>query len=216
MPIPQGKIPQVMGCIIRVSLLDDDGTPSAGLSSYATDCLSKLTVTPTYTAGQEIKESNACGVSYIDFKAPDALTNAAVSLDLLAPDPILTTLLCPSTKKLNVASGVDGWAYPPIGALTGQCAIEIWAQRINNGVLDPVYPYARWLLPFVNNMQLGAREFSNTAQHSLFDGQAYESENFFDGPLNDWTHTSDRVAQWIPTATIPDGTTGAAATVTAS
>lgn len=211
----QRRVAQVMGCAIRVSTLDADGTPNG--PSYVTDCLSKLTITPSYTDGQEIKETNACGSNYIDFLADSTLDRCDIDLDLLLPDPALSDILLGGSKSIPVGAGAaEGWAMPPIGPITGQLAIEIWAQRVFNGILDPTYPYAWWAVPLAKNMRMGAREFSNTAQHNLITGQAYQNVNYFDGPGNDWPASSDRIAQWIPTATIPDGTTGAVVTVTGS
>jgi len=175
--------------------------------SYVSDCLSKFTCTPNYQAGQEIKEDNACGSTFIDYLAPASLTRGNLDIDLLAPDPNLLKMLSFASKRLTGAWGT-GWAMPPLGAVSGQCAIELWALRINNGKLDPSFPYAHWIFPYVKNVQFGAKEFSNSAQHTLVTGECYENANFFDGPQNDWPTDSDRFAQWIPVTTLPtaDGT----------
>lgn len=214
--LPQVKVPQVSCCAIRVSILDLDGTPTVDASaSYVSDCLSKLTITPNYEAGSEIKEDNACGNTYVDFLAEASLTRVNIDIDLMAPDPNLLEVLASAGRRLNGAFGV-GWGLPPLGKVTGQCAIELWAQRINNGKLDPTFPYAHWILPYVKNVQFGAHEFSNTVGHTLLTAEGYENANFLDGPQNDWPTVSDRAAMWIPTATIPTNDTGAFVAVAAS
>lgn len=215
--LPEVKVPQVGCCAIRVSQLDTDGTPTVGsTTSYTTDCLSKLTATPNYEDGQEIKEDNACGSTYIDFLAPASLTRGNLEIDLLAPDPILLKLLQSASSRIIGAWGM-GWADPPLGPVTGQCAIELWAMRINNGKLDPTFPYAHIVFPFVKNVKLGAAEYANSAQHTIVTGEAYENSLFFDGPLNDWpAPAASRWRQWVPTATLPDATTGTYTTVASS
>jgi hypothetical protein len=204
----QNQLPQVQACAVRVALLDSDGSPSGGASaSYITDALVKCTVTPVYEDGAQVTEQNACGNTYLDYRSDDTLTRGDIELDFLTPDPKLHAILISQGSVLTGAWG-EGWAYPPIGTLSGQLSLELWAKRINNGILDPSFPYARWAIPLCKNMRLGAREFSNTPQHSLINGQCYENENWFDGPANDWPSSSDRIAQWIPVTSLPtiDGT----------
>lgn len=198
-------LPQVQACAVRVSLLTTAGRAVGGASgSYMTSALVKATITPVYTDGAEIKEENACGRTFIDYISDDSFTRADVEFDFLAPDPLLHSILLSGGSVLTGAWG-KGWAYPPIGALTGQLAVELWAKRIDNGIQDPTFPYAWWTLPLVKNCRIGAREFSNTTQHSTITGRAYENSQYFDGPGNDWPAASSRVAQWIPTAAIPAG-----------
>ncbi len=184
-------------------------------TSYVSDSLSKLTITPNYEEGDEITEKNACGTSYVDYLSPASLTRINIDLDFLTPDPNLINTISTETERLTGAWGV-GWGYPAFGDVSGQCAIELWANRINNGKLDPTFPYAHWILPYVKNIRFGAREFSNTVQHTVLTAEGYENSNFFDGPANDWPTASDRAAMWVPTATLPTNTTGALTAVVGS
>lgn len=201
--VAQVCLPQVQACAIRVALLDTTGKPTGGASaSYVSNALVKATIKPVYQDGAEIKEDNACGTTLVDFLSDSTLVRADVDFDFLTPDPYLHSIFLSGGEVLTGAWGT-GWAYPPIGVLTGQLSVEMWAKRINAGIADQTFPYARWVLPLVKNVRLGDRELSNTAQHSLLTGQCYENANWFDGPANDWPASSDRIAQWIPVATIP-------------
>jgi hypothetical protein len=87
---------------------------------------------------------------------------------------------------------------PPIGVLAArQVSIEFWARRINNGVMDPDFPYAWHVLPLVRNLRPGARQFGAARQANIFTGQGYENLLWGDGPTNDWPAASDRVHQWV-------------------
>lgn len=196
-------LPQVQACAVRVALLGSDGTPSGGASaSYVSGALVKATLKPVYKDGAAIQEDGACGTSLVDYVSDDSLTRADIDLDFLTPDPLLHSILLSQGAVLTGAWG-KGWAYPPIGTLSGQLSLELWAKQINNGVPDPNFPYARWVIPLVKGMRLGDREFSNTGQHSLLTGKCYENTNWFDGPANDWPAASDRIAQWIPAVSHP-------------
>jgi len=198
-------LPQVHACAIRVAALGIDGVPAPGAQNmYVSDALTKLTIKPVYEAGTEIVERNACGAVGVDYKAPDSLKRADIELELLTPDPFLHQLLTDGGIAFAAAGGGEGFQYPPIGQLTGfGVSIELWSKRIDSGALDNTYPYAWWVLPRVQNLKLGDREFSETAQKSPFTGEAYENAAWFDGPANDWGDPSDRLAQWAPTTTLP-------------
>lgn len=203
-------LPQVHACVIRVTALEADGVPLPGADNmYVSDALTKLTLKPVYTDGDEIEEKNACGTVGVNYKGDDSFKRCDVELELLTPDPYLHALLIGTGDLLEPASGGVGFAYPSIGAITGNgVSIELWAKRIDNGALDATNPYAWWALPRVTNLRLGDREFSASAQKSPIVGQALENPNWFDGPDNLWTEASDRVAQWIPTDVLPDVSCG--------
>lgn len=198
-------LPQVHACVIRVTALEADGVPLPGASNmYVSDALTTLTIKPVYTDGDEIEEKNACGTVGVNYKAQDSFKRADFDLELLTPDPYLHSLLIPGSELLNPSSGGVGFAYPSIGAVPEYgVSIELWAKRIDDGALDATNPYAWWALPNARNMRLGDREFAASAQKSPISGQLYENVNWFDGPSNDWEAASDRVAQWIPTSTLP-------------
>ena len=202
-------LPQVHACVIRVTALAADGGPLPGDDTmYVSDALTKLTLKPVYTDGDEIEEKNACGTVGVNYKGDDTFKRCDIDLELLTPDPYLHTLLA-SGGELLTANGGVGFAYPPLGAVTGNgVSIELWAKRIDDGSLDATNPYAWWVLPRIKNLRLGDREFSATAQKSPFVGQALENDFWYDGPLNDFDAASDRVAQWIPTDTLPTPTCG--------
>lgn len=198
-------LPQVHACVIRVTALEANGILDAGADTmYVSDALTRLTLKPVYEDATEIKERNACDTVGVDYKGDDTFLRADVELELLTPDPFLHTLLSSGGALLQPGGGGYGFAYPPLGPITGNgVSIELWAKRIDNGDLDSTNPYAWWALPKVKNLRLGDREFSASAQKSPFVGQALENDNWFDGPDNLWDVASDRCAQWIPTDTLP-------------
>lgn len=199
--------PQLQCCAVRVTALNLNGSTVIGASSsYVTDSMVKITLKPNYQAGDEIKEKNACGTVYVDYLSPPSFVRDDLDLDFASDDPQLLSILVPQGGILSVGGAV-GFAGPPIGVQSGQCGIELWTKRVSGGVVDPTFPYAHWLFPYVNNVQLGNREFSSTAGHTLLSGEAVENTNWFDGPANDWPAVgSNRSHQWIPTATLPTAT----------
>lgn len=198
-------LPQVHACAIRVARLAANGAPLVGAQNlYVSDALSILTTTPVYTDGDEIEEKNACGNVAINYRGDDSFKRLDVALTLVTPDPELHEMLASGSEVLTDGAAV-GWAYPPIGSVGGNgVSIELWSKRIDDGDLDATFPYAWWVYPKVKNLRVGERAHQNGPLLAPLAGQAYENPNWFDGPLNDWPATSDRVGQWIPTAALPD------------
>jgi hypothetical protein len=203
-------IPQLFCCAIRVAALQANGQPAVGGAMYVSNALQKATLTPIYNAGVEIKEDNACGATFIDVLADPTLVRADLSLDFLTPDPYLHSILLSQGVLLTDAGGGGvGFAYPPVGQVTGNgVSIELFTQRMVDGALSLVHPYAQWALPRVRSLQLGPRDFSNAAQHSIITGQCNENPAWINGPANDFDAESDRIAQWIPCDVIPTATCG--------
>jgi len=196
-------LPQVQACAIRVAYLDSNGVPTVGANKlYVSDALTELTMEPVYEDADEITETNACGSIAVNYQGDPTLKRGDIEITIASQDPYLVAMLGGGTVLSD--SGVNGFAMPAIGAInSAPVSIEVWAKRIDDGELHDEYPYAWWVLPKVTRLKHGSRTFNNGAQLPSFTAQAYENENWFDGPLNDWPVASDRFAQWFPTASLP-------------
>lgn len=205
--------PQVQACAMRVTRLTADGSPDQGANNlYVTDTLVTLTATPVYADADEIEVKNACGVVCVSSIGDDTFKRLDISLSLCVPDPELSELL---TGGVVLTSGAAvGYGYPAVGTAPGSSvSIELWAKRIDTatGDIDSTYPYNRWLFPKVKNLRVGERVFENGAFASPFTGRGFGNTEWLDGPEGDWPYPavgSDRVAQYIPVATIPDTACG--------
>lgn len=201
-------LPQVAACMVRVARLDSNGVPTPGANNlYTSDALTTFQFAWEVQAGDEITENNGCGVQVINFKAPDTLRRGNITIGIVTPDPQLSEML--SGGDVITSGAAVGVSAPPLGELLeNPISIEIWAKRIRSGHLDPVYPYARWVYPWVSNVRPDDHTQDNSALKPQFIGQAFENTNWFNGPLNDWPVASDRVYQWLPVTTIPSANCG--------
>lgn len=200
--------PQVQACAIQVTRLAANGAPLVGAENrYVSNALVTLGWTSVYTDGEEIEDRNACGDVVVNYRGRDSFKRGDVEITLASPDPFLSELLS-GGDVLDVVGLPAGFAAPPIGPVTGNgIGIELWAIRVDNGVEDGDFPYAHWLYPRIKNLRLGDHEHGNSSIQPPFTGQAYENQNWGDGPTTgSWPATSDRVYQWIPAATIPTPT----------
>lgn len=195
--------PQIQAVRMRVSRLDGAGVPDPGPTNmYVTDAFVNITVTPVYLDGLDTNVPNAGGVTCIDYKGPDTLRRAEISIELCTPDPYLMEML--SNGTLLDDSGDIGWAAPPVGQISQRAvSIEAWAKRIDDGDLDPFRPYAWWVYPKALNLRLSPHTHMNGPLQPTFTGHLVENENWWDGPTNDWPVASDRLYQWFPTSTLP-------------
>lgn len=201
--------PQVHACAIRVARLEADGVPLPGASNlYVSDALVTMTFTPVYTDGTEIEDKNACDVVGVYYRGNDTFKRGDVSLQIITPDPFLSEMLS-GGDVLAGGAAPDGYAAPPLGAVTGDgISIELWSKRILDGDVDPNYPYAHWAYPKIKNLRLAPHTHAAASLQPTFTGQAYQNENWYDGPVGDWPAASDRVYQWLPDATIPTASCG--------
>lgn len=201
-------LPQLSACRMRVTLLDSNGVPHVGSEAmYVSKAFSEVTFTPVYTDGDEIEDKNACGEVEVNFRLPDSFKRLDMSITLLSADPYLSQLL--SGGDVLTDGDAKGFALPAIGTTPAQIvSVELWCKRINNGALDPDYPYAWWVFPQLQNLRVGDKTFNSGTQLGVFSGQAVENPNWYDGPLNDWPVSSDRCAQWIPTTALPEVSCG--------
>lgn len=199
----QPCLPQVHACRMRIALLDVDGVPLPGPENLiVSNALATMDVTHVYTDGTEIEDKNACDEVLVYYRGPDTFKRADVSLSILTTDPYVQAFL--SGGQVLEDGDRVGYAAPPLGVVQGNgVSIELWSKRIDDGDLDADSPYGWWVYPRVRNLRLGNHQHGPVTLRPAFSGQAYQNPNWFDGPLNDWPATSDRVWQWIPTDTLP-------------
>jgi hypothetical protein len=203
--MPDECLPQVQADAIRVALLAANGAPLPGAGNlYVSDALTTLTITPVYKDGTEIEEENAAGEVCVSYQGDPSLKWAEVEIELCTPDPYLEAMLGSGTV-LDLGGDVPpGFAMPAIGKIQGAgVSIELWSKRVNNGDLDPDYPYAWYAYPKIVQLRPGARNHANESIKPTFTGRALENVNWQDGPTNDWPAASDRFGQWVPTITLP-------------
>lgn len=205
-------LPQLQAVRLRAARLDASGVPDPGAGNLiVTKALTQFTFSPVYEDGDEVTVKNAGGEICLDYRSPDNLRRGDFNLTICSFDPDLMSFFGGGD---TIADGdATGYASPAIGAVTGSgISVELWVKRINDGDLDPDYPYARWALPKLKNLRQGEVQFQNGETLPAFSGQMYENPNWFDGPANDWPATSDRMYQWLPVTAndLPAITDGAA------
>ncbi len=189
---------------MRACLLDTDGSPLVGPKSmYVTDSMIKADFTPNYEDGDDITQKNGSGVVCLSYTGPATLKNYSGSLTICVPDPELYSLLTGGTILTDSGESV-GWASPEVGVdpMPDGVSIEYWSRAIVGGGTAGTKPYYHWLFPRVKmtpdqvTLEAGALqpEFNYTAE---------TNPNWGAGPVGDWTHASDRIAQFVRTSTLP-------------
>jgi hypothetical protein len=201
-------LPQVQAFRTRITKLDTNGVPTPGANNmYVTSALITLTTTPVYVDGDEFEEKNGGGTICVSFKGDDTFKRLDWELTVCTPDPYLLEML---TGGAVLTDGdAVGFAYPNLGPITPTpISIEMWTKRVNEGVLDPAFPYAWWVLPWSTSMRFGNKTFGNNALLPVIQGRAFENDNWYDGPTNDWPVASTAPLQYIPctAADVPEVT----------
>ena len=83
-----------------------------------------------------------------------------------------------------------GYVAPRLGAIPARAhagvSIELFGQAIIDGTQASDLPYYWWVFPRVKDMHVQPREFANSPNLLILEGQAYENPNWGDGPTHEW------------------------------
>ena len=200
---------QINACAMRVSRLEPNGVPDPGADNLIVSAgLASMSFTPVYAEGEEIEVKNACGDICIAYKAPARLKRIDLVLDLCQLDPELFEMLA-GGGVLTDGDAV-GYEAPDVGEdpTPYGVSMELWAQRIIDGELDPDFPYEWWVFPRTR-WRFNERTFNNGPMSHPLSGEGTQNTNWYDGPLNDWPlPPADRLWQHIPTSGVPTTSCG--------
>lgn len=198
---------------LRVARLASDGTTPAGSGNmYVTNAVVKLGMTPDLETGTEVTKKDGQGRLCLAVRTPDVLKRLTLQLEVCSFDPELTELLSGGAVIVDGVPSTIGYAYEQIGTdpVPNGVSLELWTKRYVSSVF---VGYARWAIPRAY-LHKSDRTISGDGQDNVFDGFAVENANWGNGPVNDWTASSARVAQWVQSATVPTGAVGYQATPT--
>lgn len=113
----------VFAVATRITALDVNGFPAAGLNSFTTSTLIKATLTPVVETGDDIAIKNAAGDLVTVAKHGDMVKYVTVALELALPDPQLEQILAGGTvlndngTALGVPTGLAATAQTTLGTL---------------------------------------------------------------------------------------------------
>lgn len=194
----------------RLTLLNDDGTLQQGSeTSYVSDNMIKADIGLEYEDGDEITVKNGAGVVCLSYKAPDTLKRGTITgFQFCAPDPYLLKWLIGARVILDDDNNAIGAGAPEVGTdpTPNGVSVELWTRAIIQGAYAG---YFWWALPRCFFRMDGNLTASGTdGMIPEFTGFCTQNPNWLDGPANDWLWPSDRVWQFVQTATLPDLTRG--------
>lgn len=193
---------------LRAVRLGQTGAPLVGAgNAYETDNLVKLDFTLNYREGEEKERLNGAGRACLYYKAPDTVRDLTIdSLELCYPDPELEEFLGGGDVLVDGDDDPVGYAAPEVGTDPSGfgVGIELWSSAVHDEGVDDAFPYIRWLFPRERLRPSGTKSVSTDPLVTNFEGRGQQNSGYGNGPMNDWTYTSNRVYQWYRTATIPD------------
>jgi hypothetical protein len=207
----------VSGVALRVTKLGVDGAPIVGTdNAYVTNAFMSLAFTPEYTEGEEVEEKAADGTVCVYYKIPDVLKRVTFELALCAPDPEMYEIIAGGTLLESGTPGdTVGWAAPETGqeATPNGISMEVWSRAIVAGKPSGTNPFWRWVFPYAQMRLTGDRTLENGMMANTFEGYGVGNAAWGDGPVGDWSYTSDRAYQYAREADFPTGINGYQAVV---
>lgn len=127
MAILTDKVNSIQAVRLRAMRLTDAGAPDIGAGNMlVTDALISVQVSEEVEAGAEVIQKNGSGAICLNYKAPDRLKRASLSMNLCQLDSELLWLIAGGTliDDGGQAIGVD---RPDGSADIPKAAIEVWS-----------------------------------------------------------------------------------------
>lgn len=192
----------------RVCNLDATSTPVTATTNFWTsNQFISVGFTPTYQAGADVAQLAADGTLCADYKAPDMLRYAAISVAICNPEPELRAMLGGGVLFTPPpgSGAVSGYGAPQRGSIPqpNGVAIEAWSRAVVNGKQASVNPYWYWVFPYCQIWPVGETRLENGLPAFAFQGYAYGNANFGTGPTGLWPFTSDRAYQFARASALP-------------
>ena len=209
-------------CALRITALDDNGTPLVGASSAVVRSLVQIQKSTTISTGTSFEQRDGCGNICASKTGVDAITGVGLELQLCQYDFALAALLLgtdPILGNVFTASGPIGVDLPSstAGAGNGVC-VEAWSKAMDGSEqavsqasnlvwVHYVWPKVTWVP--------GQTTLAEGVILTSFTGKGVENSQIFDGPFDDFP-TQPQGAEYVfYDEDIPD-VTCAYATVVAS
>lgn len=190
---------------MRVTKLDDTGSPLVGpRNSYTTDALIQAQLGLEYEDGDEIIQKNGAGLICLTYKANDSLKRGTISgLQVCTPDPNILQFMV-GGRVLERGAAQVGYQAPEVGSDPNPngFSLELWTRAVIDGAFAG---YFWWVVPRAQLRPSG--DWTLSGADPLvpeFEGTCTQNPNWLDGPNNDWEFNSERVWQFVQTATIPN------------
>jgi len=200
-------------CAVRVSLLDDDGTPEG--TYYVSDKTVSLGFTPVLSTGQEREVRNGCDCVVATDKAPDVLLRFTFEIAQGVLEPGLLAMLLGQTPILDPDTPASVIGINMIcDELCGKpyVALEAWAQAYDVDHPDPDFPWLHLRWPSTQ-WQLApntlSADFLSPALTGFSRGNSNFGDPFDDLPLDGTTPiAADCFAMWLQAEDPPTGVCG--------
>lgn len=207
---PQECAGSVHALRLRIARLEANGVPDPGPDNlYVTDALVRISNSPVVVEGDDFEQKNGGGIVCVSYKSPDTIKRVDLTMQICTPDPRIHEMLC-GGEVLIEGGEVVGWAYPEVGVDPNPngVSIEAWSRAIIGGTQASTRPYWRHVFPRTK-WRPSDRTLANEVMVPEFAGFSEQNDNWFDGPANDWPHTSDRVYQYARDDVLPASQCGA-------
>lgn len=208
-PIATDHANSFQAVAMQVSSLSAAGVPVSGSSScWITNQFVSVGFTPTYQAGADAAQLAADGSLCLDYKSPDVLRYAALSIAICNPEPELRYIMSGGelfTPPPGTGVPVTGYGAPQHGVLAtpNGISIECWSRAIVNGKAAVTNPYWYWVFPYAQLWPTGETVLQNGIPAIVFTGYGYGNTAFGTGPQGTWPFDQSRPYQFARAATVP-------------
>jgi len=190
-------------CALRITALDDNGTPLVGASSAVVRNLVQIQKSTTISTGQAFEQRDGCGNICASRIGQDKITGVSLELQLCQYDFALAALLLgttPVTGDVFTVGGPIGVDLPSSTAPNSNgVVVEAWSPAMDgseqavSALSNLVYFHYVW--PKVTWVP-GQTTLAEGVILTTFTGKGVENSQVFDGPFDDFP-TQPQGAEYV-------------------
>lgn len=200
MPDTAYDISVIRGTTMRVTRLDNCGTPTSGSGGmWVGKNFVSVKGTKNYDDGNEIKIPNANDEIVVYEKGRKTLLNIDLVLEFATFDTSVIPLMTGDSTITDAGPLTAGWLEQALASLGNYFALEVWQNIPNQQCVGGLKKYYYHLWPFIENGAAMIGDISNAASNKTVQANTRSGTNWLKGPYDIISSSAvAAVPAWLP------------------
>lgn len=185
MTVTAYAVSNVRGRTVRITKLDNCGTPVSGAGSqFVTTGFITVKATKNMDSGTDVKVSNANDVVVVYSKGNMTLLNFDLEIDFAVSDTGAIPMMTGDAAVMDSNPATAGWVESGLQALPAFFALEVWTGIAGQQCVGGSQEYGYWLYPFIGNAYVDADDVTNKEVDFSIKANTVQGNNWGKGPYD--------------------------------